>query len=62
MVIDTTYQSAATLAACKKRGQHGRRLRILSVGHPDLPVKFMIEEIAYTETRYAEKLQERTTK
>ena len=33
MVINTTNQPAATLDACKKRGQHGRRQGMLSAGH-----------------------------
>ena len=62
MVINTTNQTAATLDACKKRGQHGRRRGILSTGHPEHPVKVMIVEVGYTsENRYAEKLQEKMT-
>ena len=62
MVINTTNQTAATLDACKKRGQHGRRRGMLSAGHPEHPVKVIIVEVGYTsETRYAEKLQEKMT-
>ena len=62
MVINTTTQPAATLDACKKRGQHGRRQGMLSAGHPEHSVKVMIVEVGYTsETRYAEKLQEKMT-
>ena len=54
VVINAINQSAATLAACKKRGQRGRWR---SAGHH--PVKVMFVEIGYTsETRYAEKVQE----
>ena len=62
MVINTTHQTAATQDACKKRGQHGRRRGMLSTGHSEHPVKVMIVEIGYTsETRYAEKVQDKMT-
>ena len=62
MVINTRNQTAATLHACKKQGQHGRRREMLSAGHPAHPVKVMIVEAGYTsETRYAQKLQEKRT-
>ena len=60
MVINTTNQTAATVDACKKRGQHGRRRGMLLAGHPEHPVKVMIVEVGYaSKTRYAEKLQEK---
>ena len=62
MVINTANQTAAAPDACKKRGQHGRRRGMLSAGHPEHPVKVMIVEVRFTsETRYAEKLQEKMT-
>ena len=62
MLINTTNQTAAMLDVCKNQGQHGRRRGMLSAGHHEHPVKFMIVEVGYTsETRYAEKLQEEMT-
>ena len=47
MVINTTNRTSATLDACKKRGQYGRRRGMLSAGHPEHPVKVMIVEVGY---------------